>query len=308
MSTSIQNKVIFIGGPTASGKSSLAINLAKQINGVIINADSSQIYKEAPILTAQPTLLEQQKIEHRLFGIINLGNSFNVTMWQKLVLNEINLAFMDNLVPILVGGSGFYISSLINGLSPIPEISNTIKLQAQSTLDDLGKDNFFNLVKDIDFKFCEQFSDTYRLLKAYEVFLETGKTLSYFQNLPPVSAFNYPFYMFNILPPRDELYSAINLRFDQMIDNGAITEARYIKTLGLSNIYYKKILGLQELINHLENELSLEEAVNLAKQKTRNYAKRQITWFKNQFKEANVINNPKESHVIPSILQSINIK
>lgn len=289
---STKSSIYIITGPTASGKSDLALELASKINGAIINADSSQVYKEAPILTNSPTFQDTNKINHYLYNFISLNYNFKVTEWIEKVLLYINQLQAKSTPIILVGGSGFYISTLLNGLSPIPDIQPKYLNQAKIKLEDLGLTKFKELLSTIDPDYTQKFVDPYRLTKAYTIYLQTNKPLTnwYTQRNPYL---NQPYTFIKILPKREDLYQKINLRFKAMTTNGALEEAHQILNSKLSEIYYKKVIGLTEMIHYLQNKLTLEEAIAQASQKTRNYAKRQITWINNQFTNGVILNTSK---------------
>lgn len=276
-------KITIVTGPTASGKTSYAIELAKKINGEIINADSLQIYKENPIISAQPTLTEQQNIAHHLFGYIDGDEEYTVARWIADVRDKI--AQIEN--PIIVGGTGFYIKHLIFGLSEIPDIPLEIRENARNLLAEIGNQEFFKLLQELDPTAKFEANNSHRILRAYEVIKATGKSLSYWQG-KNISYFPIDTFKLIILdPPREKLYQNCNQRFVEMIENGAIDEVKHMLELGYTPMKgVMKSHGVPELLKFLSGEWSLNQATQRAQQVTRNYAKRQITWFKHQFKAA----------------------
>ncbi|MDR0484392.1 MAG: tRNA (adenosine(37)-N6)-dimethylallyltransferase MiaA [Alphaproteobacteria bacterium] len=288
-----QKDILVIFGATASGKSDLAIKLAKELNGVILNADASQIYKEAPILSNLPSQADLSLAPHKLFAYLSLVEESSVVNWLNLCVKEINLAKENQKLPVVVGGSGMYISSLINGISDIP--SNPQKKQeAIETHNTMGYEKFLSLLQKIDPSFTNKVSDAQRLIRAYEVYLYTGKPFSFYQNQPKVKYANGNFINVFLNPNRELLYEKINLRTKQMFAKNILGEATNILKLTENEIHHKKILGLKEIISYIKNENSLEFTIDKIQQKTRNYAKRQITWFTHQIQEKITIKNGDE--------------
>lgn len=286
----IKYKFIIIVGPTASGKSDVAIEIAKKTNGIIINSDSSQIYKETPILSNSPLLKEKKIAPHYLYNFVSLNQKFKVTEWLNLAIAKIKEGIANNTTPILVGGNGFYINCLIKGLSSIPEASiENIEL-AKGMLNKIGIEKFKLLVEEIDPVFVKKFTDPYRLLRAYSIFLETNKKLSSWQEEPRNKLIDENYMLIKIMPDRNSLYNKINQRFERMIKEGALEEASKVIKDNIEEHNYKKIIGLKELINYMNGKISLLEATERGCQKSRNYAKKQITWFKNQLKDGIIFN------------------
>jgi tRNA dimethylallyltransferase len=291
-------KIIVIAGPTASGKTSLAINLAKEIDGEVINADSLQVYKENPIISAQPTILEQQNVPHHLFGYVSGDEEYTVARWIRDAKNKINNI---EKTPIIVGGSGFYLKHLIFGLSAVPEIPNEIRLSARNLHNEIGNNAFHALLEEIDKVSADKLSsnDAIRMLRAYEVVKATGKPLSCWQenNIKhfPVSSFS----LIILDPPRKLLYENCNQRFLNMLNAGAMEEVRYLNSKGYNpSSGVMKSHGVPEIIGYLNGDLSLDMAILKSQQVVRNYAKRQTTWFKHQFKSSELdvhfVSQPEE--------------
>lgn len=278
------HKILIIAGPTASGKSSRAIEFAKKLKGIIINADSLQIYQDIPIITAQPSIEQQAIVEHKLYGIMQPDEEFSVAKWLNLVCIEINNAHRDGRLPIIVGGTGMYIKSLMQGISKIPDIDNTLRREIRKQAENLTNEALYKLLKDKDPKIADKLNanDKQRILRAYEVKLQTGISLLEWQT--NVKVF-YPKEMFNYMLidlPRSNLYFNCNNRFDSMLESGVIEEVRQLNLKFNYPVAAKKALGFKEISDYLDHKLTLEEAKNKAKKITRNYAKRQVTWFKHQ--------------------------
>lgn len=280
----MKEKTNILLGTTASGKTKYAIELAKVVNGVIINCDSIQVYKEIPILTAQPTQEEQQDIPHKLYGVIKCGEEFNVARWIELVVKEIKQVRATGKTPILVGGTGMYIKLLLEGISPIPKISSSTKALVEEYKVKYSQKQLYELLMQLDSKTAKnlKLNDRQRVQRALEVILETRKPLLEWQELkeaPPFPREDY--YLMRIIRTRDVIYKAIDKRFLEMVENGVIDEVKTLyNNMGEKNL--PRAHGLPELISYLKGEISLERAIQKSQQITRNYAKRQTTWFNNQ--------------------------
>jgi len=282
-----EQKIIIISGPTASGKSGLAVQWAKQYGGAVINADALQIYDSLPILSAQPSLAEKNDVLHYLYGELNHQQQCSVATWLELVKESILSCFSQNLLPIVVGGTGMYLSALLDGLNFIPEIEQKFIQQAE--------DLYLQLEKE---KFIQQFVgdnsniiDKQKLIRYASVYLQTNQKMDFWHSQPKIKAFpQAEFLHYTIKLSREQLYENCNLRFRKMIEQGAILEVeKALPNIMDSNSSVKKTIGFAEISQYLQGEISLESACNLASQKTRNYAKRQLTWINNRFSTAVVI-------------------
>jgi len=288
----MQKKIIIICGPTATGKTCLAIDIAKEINGVIINADSQQVYREIPVITAQPTKVELQQAPHRLYGFISVREPFSVAIWLEAVQREIKDILAQGKTPILVGGTGMYIKALLDGIAQVPEISSEIRGQVRQMCDEEGAESVHAKLTLIDPIIATKLNpaDRQRVLRAYEVFLETGKSLLYWQNQKTTPIF--PREMFDIriiLPDRAEIYDKCNLRLLKMLEDSLLDEIRALDKMNVTgSLPAMRACGLREFIAHLHGEISLEKAILSAQQATRNYVKRQFTWFRHQVKGSNL--------------------
>ncbi len=293
------NKIIVISGPTASGKSQLALDFACiKKNATIINADSLQIYEGLPILSSQPTIAEKQQIPHLLYSILKPQESSSVAMWLKLVESSIKETWQQNRIPLIVGGSGMYISKLIEGISKIPEIDESLRNEAIELFENLSKEDFIEeLVRLGEDKSKIKNLDKHRLIRSYEVLRQSGKSIFYWQEQPIKKLFkDEDFLHINLNPEREILYQNCNLRFEKMWKNGALEEVENLLNQEINdNNQITKTLGYYEICDILQNRITKEEAIALASQKTRNYAKRQLTWFRNQLPNKSVFTNTKSA-------------
>ena len=276
----IDEDIILIAGPTASGKTRLAIELAQSNNALIINADSMQIYEELRIVTARPTEEEEAAAAHHLFGYISGTMPYSVAHWLDAAKAFLNRG--QKL--IFVGGTGMYFSSLLNGLSPMPEIDPDIRQKWRMEKDRPAEE----LHRLLDEAAARQIlpTDRQRIIRALEVFESTGRSIVAFQSqkgesiLPPNCAAK----KLLVMPERALLRDRIDLRFDLMMEQGALDEVRNLVSLGYPNsVPVMKAIGVPHLARHLDGEVSMQEAVEQAKAASRQYAKRQSTWFRNTF-------------------------
>ena len=277
----LKSKIVLIYGPTASGKSNFAIKLAKKINGEIINADSMQVYKELKVLSARPFKKNFQKIKHHLYGFQSVKKNFSTGDWLKLVNQKILEIKKRKKVPILVGGTGLYFKSLIEGLVNIPNIPIKFREKIRSLHKKIGSKNFFLKLVKIDplAKKHINLSDTQRVIRAYEVKKFTKKSLyDWFQNTKS----NYEqkdFYKIYIDFPRDELIKKITSRVVEMIKKGAILEVKkFIKLKVAKNKSANKAIGVIEIKEYIDKKIQINEVIEKISIKTRQYAKRQTTW------------------------------
>lgn len=285
--------VSIIAGPTASGKSALALARAQEQNGVIINADSLQLYDGLPTLTAQPSDADKESVPHLLYGVLAPDVMLTAMDWRRMAIEAIYQVQADGKVPILVGGTGFYIKTLINGLSPIPEIPNEVRVLSEDLMETIGIEEFFQQLKSLDPVIAERIDphNRQRLVRAYEVYAHTGNPLSYWQSLPPLDVpMDMDFQVEVVLPERDVLYERCNARFDVMINHGVIDEVRDFDDRMMAgkipvDCALSHALGFQPLQSYVRGEMDLESAIYLSKNETRHYAKRQVTWFRHQLKK-----------------------
>ncbi len=276
--------LIFIVGPTAIGKSALAIKLAEKLNGEIINADSMQVYLNLSILTARPSKKDQKLIPHYLYGYIDGSIRYNVASWCKDINNIIKNNNKKGVYSIIVGGTGMYVDKLLNGLAQIPSIPESIKKKSEKLLLEIGINDFINKVKNIDEKSLNKISknDTNRLRRIWEVHEHTYKTLTFWlnnKNLNFLSNQEYQLYLFT--PDRKKIYNQVNQRFINMVDSGAIDEVKKLNALNFDkSLPIMKAHGVSEISNYLSGKTTLEECIHKGQQVTRNYVKRQLTWWR----------------------------
>ncbi|MCR4881290.1 MAG: tRNA (adenosine(37)-N6)-dimethylallyltransferase MiaA [bacterium] len=276
-----QNNVIAIIGPTATGKSDLAIRLALDFNTEIISADSRLVYKDFNIGTAKPTEEELMKVKHHCIDIASPSDDFSVTEYRTVAQKAMDKLFEENKTPIIAGGTGFYVKSLLEGLNiPQVEADEEFRKEMKELAQKNGNEYLYNILKSKDEEIAQKLhpNDTFRVIRALEVIEKTGKKMSSQQtkNAPDYNII----YVFLDALERDFLYERINKRVDIMIYMGLVEEvknliAKYGKTISLL-----KTLGYKEISEYLDNELTLEEATELLKKNTRNFAKRQLTWFR----------------------------
>jgi tRNA dimethylallyltransferase len=276
--------VIVIAGPTASGKSVLALELAAALGGTIVNADSQQIYRDLPILTAQPDAPAMRRVPHRLYGFLDASERGSVVRWRVAALMEIAAADGCASLPVVVGGTGMYLRALLQGLAPVPLIPPEIRTEATGLYRVLGGEGFRQRLAALDPEAAARLSpsDRTRLTRAWEVVRATGRPLSDWQKRTDDAA-PYRFATILMMPPRDVLYPACDARFAAMIAAGALDEAAALAARFLDpELPAMKALGVPELLSHLRGKISLAEAVATAQRSTRRYAKRQMTWFRHQ--------------------------
>ena len=276
-----KSKIILISGPTASGKSSFAIKLAKKINGEVINADSMQVYKELKILTARPSKKEQQNIKHHLYGFQSVKKNFSTGEWQKLAIKKIYEVKKRNKIPILVGGTGLYFKSLTDGLVKIPKIPLKFRNKVRNLQKKIGQKRFYNQLLKLDslVKNRIDHNDVQRSIRAFEVKSYTKVSLYEWFNKTKKTFSDEDFTKIFINFPRIELLKRINLRVDQMFSKGAIEEVKkFLKMKVKSDKSANKIIGVGEIMKYLNKEEDLQSVKDQIAIKTRQYAKRQATW------------------------------
>ena len=276
-----KSKIILISGPTASGKSSFAINLAKKINGEIINADSMQVYKQLKILSARPDQKKYQKIRHHLYGFHDVKKNFSTGNWLKLVLKKIDEIKKRKKTPILVGGTGLYFKALTDGLVKIPNIPIKIRNQIRVMHSEIGQDKFYKKLLKLDPSSKNKINptDPHRSIRSYEVKLYTKKSIHEWYKNTKSNFQKSDFYKIYIDFPRLELIERINLRSKEMIENGAIKEVKnFIKLKVKKDKSVNKAIGINEIREYLNKEKELEDIIENISIKTRQYAKRQSTW------------------------------
>ena len=288
----LKSKIILIFGPTASGKSSFAIKLAKKINGEIINADSMQVYKELKILSARPSQKDYKNIKHHLYGFQSVKKNFSTGDWLKLVHKKILEIKKRKKIPIIVGGTGLYFKALTDGLVSIPNIPIKLRAKIRSLHKKIGSKSFFSKLIKLDplSKNKISSSDTQRVIRAYEVKLFTNQSIyDWFKNTQ--SKFeNKNFYKIYLDYPRAGLIERINTRVKDMVKKGAISEVkRFIKLKVPKAKTASKAIGIEEIRSYLDKKIEIIEVIEKISIKTRQYAKRQSTWGRGNMKDWNKI-------------------
>ena len=284
MTDNEQKPVLIVCGLTASGKSALAVDVAVEFDGLVINADSMQVYRELRILTARPSQAEEARAPHRLYGITSVRDTFSAGRWRKLAIAEIEAAHIEGRLPVVCGGTGFYLKALMEGLSPIPNISEDVRRKVRQELAKFDGENAYATLVRVDPKTAARLEagDSQRIVRALEVYEATGRPLSDWQTedrAAPDPAWCFTVVVF--VPPRSTINGLIDDRFRRMVDAGALDEVAALDGLD-SDLPALKAVGVPDLRRYLRGEIELEKAVGLAQTATRQFAKRQSTWFKNQ--------------------------
>jgi tRNA dimethylallyltransferase len=299
-------KVILLAGPTASGKSELAIYIAKKINGEIINADSMQVFKEIKILSARPE--DYKNIKHHLYGFISVKKNFSTGEWIKHTEKKINEILKKKKTPIIVGGTGLYFKSLTDGIAQIPNISKAKRDKIIKSFNQIGNDEFYKKLIKLDPKCKNKIvkNDKQRMIRFYEVKFYTKKSIFDWQKNTKNNLKDINFKKIFLNFPREVLLVKIEKRFKKMVDQGAIKEAKKFKKLGASKILTSNnILGLKEIMSYLEGKMTLKDAVDRSIIRTRQYIKRQMTWFRGQMKDWNEFNDLKQADLRKKVLKFI---
>lgn len=293
MSNYIHKQTIhIIGGPTASGKSAHAVALAEKLDGVIINADSMQIYDGLPTLTAQPSEKDKEAFPHLLYGALHPNEACSAGNWREMVEPLIVKTLEQGKTPIIVGGSGLYIHALTDGLSPIPDIPDNIRETTNALQEKLGNPTFYEELKKRDPIMADRLhaDHTARLIRAWEVIEFTGKSLAEWQEIPRLGPpEHWQLEVTLVMPERETLYQRCNDRFIWMLDNGALEELSAHKQLIekgdiAENALLNNALGAKPLTAYLNSKMDKETAISRGQGETRHYAKRQVTWFRHQIK------------------------
>ena len=283
------SKAVLIAGPTASGKSALALELAQKAEGVIINADSMQVYRDLRVITARPTVDEEVVVPHRLYGHVDAAANFSAGAWLADAAVALAQARAQNRLPIFTGGSGLYFKALTSGLSAVPPIPPEVREGVRARLERNGVEALHAELRQLDPAAAERLKprDRIRIARALEVVEATGRSLTdwHCDGLPallPPGTFSALF----LSPDRDQLYARIDARFDAMLKAGALEEVAHLAARHLDPLLpAMKAHGVPALIRHLEGEVTLDEAAVTGRADTRHYAKRQFTWFRHQLPE-----------------------
>jgi tRNA dimethylallyltransferase len=284
-----ENKAVLIAGPTASGKSALALELAQTHDAVIINTDSMQVYRDLRVITARPTPAEEAEVPHRLYGHVDAAVNFSAGAWVTDAAKVLADARAQKRLPIFVGGSGLYFKALTRGLSAVPPIPPELRDNVRVRLERDGVEALHAKLAQIDPAAAERLKprDRTRIARALEVVEATGRSLTdwHREGLPPLLP-QGEFSALFLAPERDDLYARIDARFDTMLQAGALQEVGALAARRLDPLLpAMKAHGVPALIRHLAGEISLEEAAVIGRADTRHYAKRQFTWYRHQLPE-----------------------
>lgn len=301
--------VLIVAGPTASGKSALALSLAETLGGTVVNADSMQVYRAVPLLTAQPAASDRARVPHSLYGVLDPEESCSAQRWRGMAVEAIAAARAEGRLPIVTGGTGLYLRALREGLSLVPDIPPAVRLAALADWEALGPAAFRARLAQHDPAIAARLEpgDRQRHVRAWEVVAATGRALSAWQaEAPEGPPAGLRFHAILLLPPRDWLRERIALRFAAMMEAGALEEVR---ELALAQVPpgapVMKALGVAPLLQHLAGKTSLEQAVDEAVATSRQYAKRQVTWFRHQFPADLVINEKFSDNLLQRIFPFI---
>ena len=304
----MSKKIILLAGPTASGKSKLAIHLAKKLNGEIINADSMQIYKEFSILSSRPSKYETKKVKHHLYGIISVKKYFSAGDWLKEAKKKINICLKKKKIPIVVGGTGLYFNTITKGISKIPDIDLKTRSKVRTLYSRLGFQKFYEKLLELDPNVKNRIlpTDSQRTQRAYEVKLKTKKSL--FEWITKTKSefldFNLKKVFVNI--PKEELLQKISNRTELMFKENCITEVKKFNKLKIDkSLSANKLIGVHEISQYLKGMISLDECRDLINIKTRQYAKRQNTWARGHMKNWNKLYSKNFSILLKKTLKVI---
>ena len=278
--------VVLVGGPTASGKSALALDLAEALDGVVVNADSMQVYRDLSVVTARPGPDDLARAPHRLYGTVDGSERCSAAQWREMAVAEIEAVHAQGRLPIVAGGTGLYLRALTDGLSDIPDVPESVRAEAMARHAKLGGPAFHAALAERDPVMAERLNpgDSQRLVRAWEVLEATARSLAEWQ-AEPVSGPppGYRFLTLVLVPPREPLYAACDRRFASMMGAGAVEEVRALLARRLDPaLPIMKVLGVPEIGRFLAGEIDRDTAIAQAQQATRRYAKRQLTWFRNQ--------------------------
>ena len=291
---------VLIAGPTASGKSAAALALAQELGGAIINADSMQVYRELRVLTARPTLEAEARVPHFLYGHVSASERYSVGRYEDEAARTMRDVRERGLLPIFVGGTGLYFGVLTEGLSPIPPVPASVRADVRRRFEALGRDAFFADLAERDEVTAAKLkpSDTQRVLRAADVLEATGCPLSTWQDSRGSAVLaECRLARFVVSPPRDLLLERIDARLQAMVEQGALGEVRALVGLDPS-LPAARALGVPELARHLSGEIGLSEAIEQIGIATRQYAKRQLTWFRKRMKDWKWLEDASISNLI----------
>ena len=301
-------KIILIAGPTASGKSKIAIEIAKKIKGEIINADSMQVYKEFSILSSRPSNLDLKKVKHHLYGFQPAKKIFSTGAWLKLVKKQINICLKNKKIPILVGGTGLYFEAITKGMSKIPHINLKARNKTRVLQKKLGQKKFYEKLLKLDPLIKNKIEpfDTQRSIRAYEVKKFTKKSIFEWYKLTKSEFKKFQIFKIFIDAPREKLLKNISKRVEQMFKNGCINEVIFFLSLNIDHsLSVNKIIGVREIKDYLLGISNLTQSKELINIKTRQYAKRQVTWARGHMSDWNKLYSNSFSSLSKKILKDM---
>ena len=301
------SKIILIYGPTASGKSNFALKIAKRINGEIINADSMQVYKKLKILTARPRKEDLKKVKHNLYGFIDIKKSFSTGDWLKFVIKKIKEVNRKKKIPIIVGGTGLYFYSLVEGFAKLPTIPIKFRNKIRNLNKKIGQKNFYKRLVKIDpiSKNKINSNDVQRSIRAYEVKKYSNKSIYEWQKKTKTIFNKNRFIKLYLNYSREELLKRINVRTKKMIKSGAVSEVKkLLKERNVKKEHYYKIIGFQEIEMFLEGKIDKNNLCDQINIRTRQYAKRQTTWFRGKMESWTPIDPNKLTPFIKKLNKS----
>ena len=281
----MSSAVILIAGPTASGKSAVALRLAERLNGVVINADSMQVYRDLRVLSARPSLADEARTPHRLYGFLPAEDPCSVGRWTVWAREAIDAEVAEGRIPIVVGGTGLYLSALTEGLAEMPDIPESIRSDIRQRLSERGAEGLHGELAQRDPAMAAQLrpSDPQRIARALEVLEASGRSLRDWQAEPRTGALTRPWCGVVLTPPRDLLYRRCDARLEAMLAEGALDEVGALMEQRLDPaLPIMRALGVPHLMRHLRGECGRQDALAAAQVETRRYAKRQLTWFRHK--------------------------
>jgi len=302
----LPKKIILIAGPTASGKSKLAIEIAKKIKGEIINADSMQVYKEFSVLSSRPSKIDLKKVKHHFYGFQPAKKLFSTGAWLKLVKKQIDQCLKNKKIPILVGGTGLYFEAITKGMSKIPNINSKVRDKIRNLQKKKGQDKFYELLLELDplVKNKIEPSDTQRSIRAYEVKKFTKKSIFEWYKLTRSEFKKFQIFKIFIDVPREKLLRNISNRVEQMFKNDCVEEVKNFLKLNIDpTLSTNKIIGVKEIKDFLSGVRSLPQVKEIINIKTRQYAKRQATWARGHMSDWNKLYSNSFSSLSKKILK-----
>ena len=308
LKNAIPASYIMIAGPTASGKSQLAVDLACRLDGEVINADSMQLYADLSILSARPAKTDMQDIPHHLYGVLDGGHRASVASWLEMAATAMTAIRARGKMPIIIGGTGMYLDAAVNGIAPVPVVPDNINEDCMVLFDAIGGAAFRQKLALYDPLVASRLNDgdRQRLIRAMGVFNTTGIALGQFQKAEHKGALIGRPVKIAMLPPRNALYARIDARFDVMLEQGAMNEVRQLINRQIDpSLPLMKALGVSALKAVLDQEMTIDEAARITKRDSRHYAKRQMTWLRNNYNAQITLNTKLSESLMESIFSLI---